>query len=167
MTVAYRQALQADQARCLSHAFRDGAAAYQSKSWDDAIRPLSPVYQQQLEYFSGEMRCWLFESFMTTGGTFLSKNDPFSARDRFAEAVRLAQTPDEQASAQKQVDAANRLTTPTPTVRPSPTPLPAGYIAPPGTLFWPAWPGYRQHLLQHLHPRVAEKSANDLNPDES
>ncbi len=120
----------ADQARRLGQAFLDGAAAYQAKNWEDTIRLLSPVHQQQPEYFSGQVRRWLFEAFMTTGQTFLSKSDPFSARDRFAEAVRLAKTPDEQTSAQQQYDIANRLTTPTPTVRPSPTPLPAGYIAP-------------------------------------
>jgi tetratricopeptide (TPR) repeat protein len=138
---------QADQARRLSQTFLDGAAAYQSKNWDDTIRLLSPVYQQQPEYFGGQVRRWLFESFMTTGETFLSKSDPFSARDRFAEAVRLAKTPDEQAAAQKQYDAANRLTTPTPTVRPSPTPLPAGYIAPSWTLRPTGTPSPYQFLL--------------------
>jgi tetratricopeptide (TPR) repeat protein len=121
---------QADQSRRLSQAFLNGAAAYQAKNWDEAIRILGPVQQQQPEYFGGQVRRWVFEAFMTTGETFLSKSDPFSARDRFAEAVRLAKTPEEQAEAQQKYDAANRLTTPTPTARPSPTPIPAGHIAP-------------------------------------
>jgi tetratricopeptide (TPR) repeat protein len=124
----------ADQARRLGQAFLNGAAAYQAKNWDDAIVILGPVYQQQPEYFNGQVRRWLFESFMSTGETYLSKSDPFSARDRFAEAVRLAKTPEEQADAQKKYDTANRLTTPTPTVRPTATPLPAGHIAPAWTL---------------------------------
>jgi tetratricopeptide (TPR) repeat protein len=125
---------QADQARRLSQAFLSGAAAYQAKNWDDTIRILGPIHQQQPEYFGGQPRRWLFEAFMTTGDAFMAKSDPFAARDRFAEAVRLAKTPEEQADAQKKYDVANRLTTPTPTVRPSPTPLPAGYIAPAWTL---------------------------------
>jgi tetratricopeptide (TPR) repeat protein len=138
---------QADQARRLSQAFLNGASAYQAKNWDDTIRILVPVYQQQPEYFSGQVRRWLFEAYMTTGDTFLSKSDPFSARDRFAEAVRLAKTPEEQANAQKKYDAANRLTTPTPTVRPSPTPLPAGHIAPSWTLRPTGTPSPYQFLL--------------------
>lgn len=125
---------QADRARRLSQTFLNGAAAYQGKNWDDTIRILSPVYEQQPEYFGGQVRRWLFEAFMATGETFMSKSDPFSARDRFAEAVRLAETPEEQADAQKKYDTANRLTTPTPTVRPTATPLPAGHIAPAWTL---------------------------------
>ncbi len=121
---------QADQARRLSQAFLNGAAAYQAKNWDEAIRILGPVHQQQPEYFGGQVRRWLFEAFMTTGETYLSKSDPFSARDRFAEAVRLAKTPEEQADAQNKYEAADRLTTPTPTIRPTPTPIPAGNIAP-------------------------------------
>jgi tetratricopeptide (TPR) repeat protein len=120
----------ADQARRLSQAFLNGAAAYQAKNWEDVIRLLGPVQQQQPDYFGGQVRRWLFEAFMTTGEMYLSKSDPFLARDRFAEAVRLAKTSEEQAAAQQKYDAANRLTTPTPTVRPSPTPLPAGHIAP-------------------------------------
>ncbi len=138
---------QADQARRLSQAFLNGAAAYQAKNWDDTIRILVPVYQQQPEYFGGQMRRWLFEAYMTTGDTFLSKSDPFSARDRFAEAVRLAKTSEEQANAQKKYDAANRLTTPTPTVRPSPTPLAAGHIAPSWTLRPTGTPSPYQFLL--------------------
>jgi hypothetical protein len=131
---------QADQARRLSQAFLNGAAAYQAKTWDEAIRILGPVLQQQPEYYGGQVRRWLFEAFMTTGETYLAKSDPFSARDRFAEAVRLAKTSEEKASAQAKYDTANQLTTPTPTaqptptVRPSPTPLPVGFIAPSWTL---------------------------------
>jgi outer membrane protein assembly factor BamD (BamD/ComL family) len=121
---------QADQARRLSQAFLNGAASYEGKNWDEAIRILTPVYQQKPEYFSGQVRRWLYESFMATGEVFSSKGDPFAARDRFAEAVRLAKTPEEQAEAQRKYDAANRLTTPTPTARPSPTPIAAGHIAP-------------------------------------
>jgi tetratricopeptide (TPR) repeat protein len=125
---------QADQARRLAQAFLSGAADYQAKNWDDVIRGLTPVYQQQPEYYSGQVRRWLFEAFMATGEAFLAKTDPFSARDRFAEAVRLAKTPEEQAAAKQKYDVANRLTTPTPTVRPTPTPIPAGHIAPAWTL---------------------------------
>ncbi len=120
----------ADQARRLSQTFLDGASAYQAKSWDDTIRILTPVYQQQPEYFNGQVRRWLFEAYMATGDLFSSKADPFSARDRYAEAVKLAKTPEEQSAAKQKYDAANRLTTPTPTPRPSPTAIPAGQIAP-------------------------------------
>jgi tetratricopeptide (TPR) repeat protein len=137
----------ADQARRLSQTFLNGAAAYQAKSWEDVIRLLVPVHQQQPDYFGGQVRRWLFEAFMTTGEAYLSKSDPFSGRDRFAEAVRLAKTPEEQAAAQQKYDTANRLTTPTPTVRPSPTPLPAGYIAPSWTLRPTGTPSPYQFLL--------------------
>jgi hypothetical protein len=88
------------------------------------------VYQQQPDYFGGQVRRWIFEAYIATGDAFSAKGDPFSARDRYAEAVKLAKTPEEQSEAQQKYDAANRLTTPTPTMRPSPTPIPAGNIAP-------------------------------------
>ena len=127
---------QADKARRLSTAFLNGAAIYETKDWDGTIRVLEPVYQQDPTYYSGRVRKWLFEAYLTTGATFLAKSDPFSARDRFARALRLAQTAEEKATAQKRYDEADQLTTPTPTtrptptVRPSPTPRPAGHIAP-------------------------------------
>ncbi len=120
----------ADQARRLSQTFLDGAADYQAKNWDNVIHTLVPLYQQQPDYFGGQVRRWLFEAYIATGDEFSAKSDPFSARDRYAEAVKLAKTPDEQAEAQQKYDAANKLTTPTPTARPSPTPIPAGNIAP-------------------------------------
>lgn len=120
----------ANAPRQLTAAFLEGAASYQIKDWESTIRQLLPVYQQQPDYFGGKVANWLYEAFMTTGQTFLSKGDPFSARDRFAEAVRIAPTPDQKAAAQKLYDQANQLTTPTPTPRPSPSPLPAGYIKP-------------------------------------
>ena len=127
---------QADKARRLSTAFITGAAIYETKDWDGTIRVLEPVYQQQPTYYSGQVRRWLFEAYLATGETFMSKSDPFSARDRFARALQLAQTAEEKATAQKRYDRSRRLTTPTPTprptptVRPSPTPLAAGHIAP-------------------------------------
>ncbi len=125
---------QADQARRLSTAFLDGAALYQAKDWEGAIRTLEPVYQQKPTYFGGQVRTWLFTAYMTTGETFLSKSDPFSARDRFARAVQLAQTPEERSTSQERYNVANQLTTPTPTpsptptIRPTATPLSAGHI---------------------------------------
>jgi hypothetical protein len=125
---------QADQARRLSTAFLTGAAIYETKDWDGTIRALEPVYQQQPAYYGGQVRKWLFEAYLTTGETFLSKSDPFTARDRLARALRLAQTAEEKATAQQRYDEADRLTTPTPTVRPSPTPVPTGHVAPAWTL---------------------------------
>jgi hypothetical protein len=56
------------------------------------------------------------------------QSDPFSARDRFASAVRVAPSDAQRAEAKKWYDISNRLTTPTPTVRPSPTPMPLGEL---------------------------------------
>ncbi len=120
----------ANDPRQLTSAFLDGAAAYQIKDWDNTIRYLLPVYQKQSDYFGGQVDEWLYEAFLTTGQAFLAKGDPFSARDRFVEAIKLAPSADQKAAAQKLYDQADALTTPTPTPRPSPSPLPAGYIAP-------------------------------------
>jgi outer membrane protein assembly factor BamD (BamD/ComL family) len=126
----------ADTSRRLATSFLDGAEAYQAKNWDAAIGKLSVVYEQQPGYFGGQVAAWLYEGFMTTGDAFMGQNDPFSARDRFARAMRLATTDAQKAEAQKRFEVADRLTTPTPTVPPSPTPrstptpLPAGYVAP-------------------------------------
>ena len=130
----------AEKARRLSTAFLAGAAAYRSKNWDEVILRLGPVYEQQPGYFKGQVRAWLFETFLTLGETFMSKDDPFSARDRFAQALQLAQTAEEKTRAQQRYDAADTLTTPTPTpqptstIRPTGTPIPAGHVAPAWTL---------------------------------
>lgn len=120
----------ADTARRIAGAFLEGAQAYQAKDWDTVIRELSVVHEQQPDYFGGRVAEWLYEAFITTGDDFMGQGDPFSARDRFAEAVRLAPSDAQRAEAQARYDVANRLTTPTPTPRPSPTALPAGYVAP-------------------------------------
>ncbi len=120
----------ADTARRLAGTFVEGAQAYQAKDWDTVIRELSVVYEQQPAYFGGRVAEWLYEAFITTGDDFMGQGDPFSARDRFAEAVRLAPSDAQRNEAQRRYDVANRLTTPTPTPRPSPTALPAGYVAP-------------------------------------
>jgi tetratricopeptide (TPR) repeat protein len=126
----------AEKARRQSAAFLAGAAAFRTKNWDEVILRLGPVYEQQPEYFQGQVRAWLFETFMTLGENFMAQSDPFSARDRFAQALQLAQTAEEKEQAQQRYDAADTLTTPTPTPRPTPTirptatPLPAGYVAP-------------------------------------
>ncbi len=121
---------QADGARRLAETFLDGAQAYQVKDWETIIRKLSVVYEQQPGYFGGKVAEWLFEAFVTTGDDFMGQGDPFSARDRFAEALRVALSDEQKVEAQKRYDAANRLTTPTPTRRPSPTPQPPGYVPP-------------------------------------
>ena len=126
----------ADTGRRLASTFYDGAAAYEAKNWEGTIGKLSVVYEQQPAYFGGQVAAWLYQAYMTTGEAAMSQNDPFSARDRFARALRLAPTDTQKAEAQKRFEAADRLTTPTPTVQPSPTPrstptpLPAGYVAP-------------------------------------
>jgi tetratricopeptide (TPR) repeat protein len=120
----------ADAARQTVTTFLDGAEAYQAKNWDMAIRKLSVVHEQQPAYFGGRVAEWLFEAFMTTGETFMGQGDVFSARDRFASALRVAPTAAQKAEADKWYKTANRLTTPTPTVRPSPTPLPSGWVSP-------------------------------------
>ncbi len=114
--------------------FLEGAGAYQAKEWELVIRELAVVYEQQPAYFGGQVAEWLFEAFITTGDDFMGQGDPFSARDRFAEALRVAPSDAQRAEAQQKYDTANRLTTPTPTARPSPTPLPSGYVAPSYTL---------------------------------
>ncbi len=126
--------LQADKGRRLSTAFLTGAAIYETQDWDGTIRALEPVYQQRPAYYGGQVRRWLFEAYLNTGETFLSKGDPFSARDRFARALKLAQIAEEKATAQAHYDEADQLTMPTPTVQPSPTPLPVGYVVPAWTL---------------------------------
>lgn len=123
-----------DAARRTAQTFLEGAEAYQIKDWETVIRKLSVVHQQAPAYYGGQVAEWLFEAFITTGDDFMGKGDPFSARDRFAEALRLAPSDSQRADAQKRYDTANRLTTPTPTPRPSPTALPAGYVAPSWTL---------------------------------
>jgi outer membrane protein assembly factor BamD (BamD/ComL family) len=120
----------ADTARRIAEAFLDGAAAYQAKDWDTVIRKLSVVHEQEPAYFGGKVAEWLYEAFITTGDALMAQNDPFTARDRFAEALRLAPSEALRAEAQKRYDQANRLTTPTRTPRPSPTALPSGYVAP-------------------------------------
>ena len=126
----------ADTGRRLASTFYDGAAAYEAKNWEGAIGKLSVVYEQQPGYFGGQVAAWLYEAFMTTGEAAMGQNDPFSARDRFARALRLATTDAQKAESQKRFEVADRLTTPTPTIPPSPTPrstptpLPAGYVAP-------------------------------------
>jgi hypothetical protein len=137
----YEQALsvrpldaRADTARRLASTFLDGAAAYQAKDWDTVIRKLSVVHEQEPGYFGGKVQQWLYEAYLTTGDAFMSKGDPFSARDRFRVALSLAITDAQKADAQKRYTAADKLTTPTPTPRPSPTPLPAGHVAPAWTL---------------------------------
>jgi hypothetical protein len=119
-----------DTARRTAETFLEGAEAYRAKDWDTVIRKLSAVYDQQPAYYSGQVVEWLYEAYFTTGEDFLGKGDPFSARDRFAEALRVAPTDAQRADAQKKYNTANRLTTPTPTPRPSPTALPSGYVAP-------------------------------------
>lgn len=143
----YEQALavrpldaQADTARRLGATFVDSAVAYQAKQWDTVIQKASLVYEQAPGYFGGKVQQWLYEAYITTGNTFLAKGDPFSARDRFREARRVAVTAAQQAEAQKLYTEADTLTTPTPTPRPTPTvrstptPLPSGYVAPAWTL---------------------------------
>jgi outer membrane protein assembly factor BamD (BamD/ComL family) len=128
----------ADTSRRLATTFLDGAEAYQVKNWEVTIGKLSVVHEQQPGYFGGQMAAWLYEAFVTTGDALMRQNDPFSARDRFARALRLATTDTQKSDAQKRFEVADRLTTPTPTVKPSPTPrstptpLPAGYVARPG-----------------------------------
>ena len=143
----YQQALavrpvdvRADTARRLALTFIDGAAAYQVKQWDTVILKLASVYEQAPNYFGGKVQQWLYEAYVTTGNTFLAKGDPFSARDRFREALRIAVTDVQKAEAQKLYTAADTLTTPTPTpkatptLRATPTPIPAGHVAPAWTL---------------------------------
>jgi hypothetical protein len=126
----------ADTSRRLATTFLDGAEAYQAKNWDVVIGKLSVVFDQQPAYFGGQVAAWLYEACMTTGEAFMRQNDPFSARDRFARALRLATTDAQKADAQKRFEVADRQTTPTPTIpasptaRPTATPLPAGYVAP-------------------------------------
>ena len=124
----------AETAQRIAATFLDGAEAYQAKDWETVIRKLSVVREQQPGYFGGQVVEWLFEAFITTGDAFMGQGDPFSARDRFAEALRLAPSDAQKAAAQKRYTTANRLTTPTPTPRPSPTALPAGNVAPARTL---------------------------------
>ncbi|MBI5564488.1 MAG: hypothetical protein HY870_06310 [Chloroflexi bacterium] len=143
----YEQALtvrpldaQADAARRLALTFVDSAAAYQAKQWDMVIQKTSLVYEQAPAYFGGKVQQWLYEAYVTTGNMFMSKGDPFSARDRFREARRVAVTEAQKAEALKLYTEADILTTPTPTPRPTPTwratstPIPAGHVAPAWTL---------------------------------
>ena len=124
----------ADTANRLATTFVDGAQAYQAKDWATVIQKLGVVYQQQPDYFSGSVKEWLYEAYLTTGNSFMAKGDPFSARDQFAEALKLATTDAQKKEAQSLYNTANKLTTPTPTPRPSPSPIPAGYVAPSYTL---------------------------------
>ncbi|HET7378060.1 MAG TPA: hypothetical protein VFK30_15210, partial [Anaerolineae bacterium] len=124
----------ADTANRLATTFVDGAQAYQAKDWATVIQKLGVVYQQQPDYFSGSVKEWLYEAYLTTGNSFMAKGDPFSARDQFAEALKLATTDAQKKEAQTLYDTANKATTPTPTPRPSPSPIPAGYVAPSYTL---------------------------------
>jgi tetratricopeptide (TPR) repeat protein len=124
---------QADTARRTAETFLAGAEAYQAKDWDTVIGKLSIVYETQPAYYGGKAAEWLYEAHLTTGDDFMGQGDPFSARDRYAEAVRVAPDEARRAEAQKRYDKANRLTTPTPTPRPSPTALPAGHVAPANT----------------------------------
>lgn len=135
--VYYQQALRMrpldphiETARRVAESFIDGAEAYRSKDWDNVIRKLSVVYEQQPEYFGGKVSEWLYEAFIATGDLFLGNADPFGARDRYAEALRLATTEEQREEAQQRYDEADTLTTPTPTPRPEPTPQPEGWIAP-------------------------------------
>lgn len=137
----------ADAARQTIVTFLDGAEAYQAKNWDMTIRKLSVVYEQQPAYFGGRVAEWLYEAFMTTGETFMGQGDAFSARDRFASAVRVAPNAERKAEANKWYNTANRLTTPTPTVRPSPTPLPSGWVAPAWTRRATGTPDPHQFIL--------------------
>ncbi len=137
----YQQALtvrpldeRADAARRLALTFVDTAAAYQSKQWDTVILKASLVFEQDPKYFGGKVQQWLYEAYIATGNIFMSKSDPFSARDRFREALRLAVTEAQKAEAQRLYTAADKLTTPTPTIRPTATPIAAGHVAPAWTL---------------------------------
>ena len=121
---------QADTARRTAETFLAGAEAYQAKDWDTVIRRLSVVHETQPAYYGGKVAEWLYEAYLTTGDDFMGKGDPFSARDRYAEAIRVAPGDAQRAEAQTRYDKANKLTTPTPTPRPSPTALPSGYVAP-------------------------------------
>ena len=142
-TTFYQQALtvrpldpQADAARRLALTCVDASAAYQAKQWDTVILKASTVYQQDPAYFGGKVQQWLYEAYITLGNNFLAKGDPFSARDQFREARRIAVTSAQQAESQKLYTLADTLTTPTPTptpeptLRPTPTPIPAGHVAP-------------------------------------
>ncbi len=126
----------ADAARRLALTCVDTASAYQAKQWDTVIQKASLVYEQAPDYFGGKVQQWLYEAYITTGNVFLSKDDPFSARDRFREARRVAVTEAQKAEAQKLYTQADTLTTPTPTptlaptLRPTSTPIPAGHVAP-------------------------------------
>ncbi len=146
-TTFYQQALtvrpldpKADAARRLALTCVDASAAYQAKQWDTVILKASIVYQQDPTYFGGKVQQWLYEAYITLGNNFLAKGDPFSARDQFREARRIAVTSAQQAEAQKLYTLADTLTTPTPTptpeptLRPTPTPIPAGHVAPAWTL---------------------------------
>ena len=124
----------ADAADRLAQTFLDGAEAYVAKDWETVIRKLSTVHQQKPSYGGGDVATWLYDAFIAIGDAFMGKNDPFSARDRFASALQLASADTQKAEAKKRYDAANRLTTPTPTVRPTPTDLPSGWVAPSWTL---------------------------------
>lgn len=136
-----------DTARRIVATFLDGAEAYQAKNWDMAIRKLSVVHEQQPTYFGGRVAQWLFEAYMTAGEALMGQGDPFSARDRFAGAVRVAPSDAQRAEAQKWYNIANRLTTPTPTVRPTPTPQPSGWVAPAWTLRATGTPDPHQFIL--------------------
>ncbi len=120
----------ADTANRLANTFVDGAQAYQLKDWESVIKKLSVVYQQQPDYFSGSVKQWLYEAYLSTGNNFMAKGDPFSARDRFVEAIKLATTDAQKKEAQARYDAADKMTTPTPTPRPTPTAIPSGYVKP-------------------------------------
>lgn len=120
----------ADTARRTAETFLAGAEAYQAKDWGTVIGKLSIVYETQPTYYGGKVAEWLYEAYLTTGDDFMGKGDPFSARDRYAEAIRVAPGDAQRAEAQTRYNRANRLTTPTPTPRPSPTALPSGYVAP-------------------------------------
>ncbi|MBP7687455.1 MAG: tetratricopeptide repeat protein [Thermoflexales bacterium] len=130
----------ADTARRLALTFVDTASAYQAKQWDAVIQKASLVYEQAPDYFGGKVQQWLYEAYVTTGRVFLSKGDPFSARDRFREARRVAVTDAQKTEAQKLYTEADTLTTPTPTptpvptLRSTPTPISAGHVAPAWTL---------------------------------
>lgn len=119
-----------ETARRTAQAFIDGAQAYQAKDWDTVIRKLSSVYEQNPDYFGGQVGQWLFEAFMTTGDAFMAQGDPFGARDQYTEALRFAPNDADRAEAQRRYTTADRLTTPTPTPRPEPTALPGGWVDP-------------------------------------
>jgi len=129
---------QADTPRRLAATFLDGATAYQARSWEATIRNLTVVQEQRPDYFGGKVAQWLYEAYMTTGEGFLAQKDPFGARDRFAQAMRVAPTTSQKTEAQKMYAIADTLTTPTPTISPSATPIPTKTPVPAGNVA-PAW----------------------------